>query len=408
MNVAMIPRRFTTSSWGGTETVVLETSKRLGSRGHEVGIHTPKCLSPDMHEEIQGVPVHRYSYCYPFLGLSSEDRERMDLNGGNLFSFPLLRALGKAPRLDLVHLHTLKRLGGIGRHVAKRRGIPYVVTIHGGVTDVPADERERLLEPIRGRFEWGKALGWWVGSRRVLDDAAAIVCVSDVERDNLQARYPGKRVVRIPNGVDVARFSGGDGPAFRFRHGLAREAFVLLQVGRIDPQKNQLASVRALAALAEKHDDLHLVLIGPVTDPTYASIVREEADRLGVASRITRIEGLAPDDPELFGAYAAADLSLVPSMHEPFGIVVLEAWSAGVAVLASRVGGIPGFVEDGRDAVLHEPGDTDTMIQRIERLYLDDTRRRGLARAGHRKAKQEYDWEVVTGQLEALYEEVTR
>ncbi|RMG46940.1 MAG: glycosyltransferase family 1 protein, partial [Acidobacteria bacterium] len=124
MNIVHIPRRFTRQDWGGTETVVLETCKRLLRMGHRTEILCPNALAQNDYELIDGVPVRRVSYFYPYWRLRPEAKRQLDKKGGNLFSFALMKALWKYPHLDLIHLHTMKRLGGIGRYVARRRGIP--------------------------------------------------------------------------------------------------------------------------------------------------------------------------------------------------------------------------------------------------------------------------------------------
>ena len=112
MHVVQVPRRFVRSDWGGTETVILETSKSLLALGHHTEIYCPRALSTRDHEVIDGVSVTRFGYLYPYLGLSDAARIQMDRKGGNLFSFPLMRGLQRFPELDLIHLHTGKRLGG--------------------------------------------------------------------------------------------------------------------------------------------------------------------------------------------------------------------------------------------------------------------------------------------------------
>ena len=72
----------------------------------------------------------------------------LDKKGGNLFSFSLMKALFQHPSIDLLHLHTGKRLGGIGRYVAKKRKIPYMVSIHGGAYDVPVEEAYKIYKEI--------------------------------------------------------------------------------------------------------------------------------------------------------------------------------------------------------------------------------------------------------------------
>jgi glycosyltransferase involved in cell wall biosynthesis len=408
LSVIQVPRRFVTSDWGGTETLVQETSARLRGRGHDVEIWCPNALGGAARDELQGVPVRRFPYFYPYLGLSAASRRQLDQAGGNLFSFSLLAALRGREPLDLVHLHTGKRLGGIVRHVARRRGLPYVVSLHGGVTDVPEAEARRLASRTGGALEWGRLLGWWVGSRRVLDDAAAVVCVSAAEADLLRERLPRKRVIHLPNGVDPERFRQGDGAAFKRAHGVPLQARVVLTVGRLDPQKDQSLAIRAFGALAARHPDLHLVLLGHVTDDAYAEGLRRQVLELGLGPRVTIVPGLPAQGSGVVDAYHAADLFLLPSRHEPFGIAILEAWAAGLPVVASRVGGIPGFVVDGADGRLVAPGDEPGFVAALEGLLADPASARGLAAAGQKKARECYAWEVVTDRLLTLYEDVLR
>ncbi len=408
MKIAMIPRRFVQSEWGGTETVVLQTARCLKSLGHEAVIVCPNALADSNHETIGGVDVIRTGYFYPYFGLSREARHMLDKKGGNMFSFSLIRALSAVPHVDIFHLHTLKRIGGIGRHVARKRGIPYVVSLHGGVHDVPQAEAESWTEPTRGTLEWGKLLGWAVGSRRLLDDAAAIVCVGQEEQRRTQAVYPGKKVIFLPNGVDVNRFAQGDGARFRREHGIPGDAPMLLTVGRIDPQKNQRLLLEVAGRLAPRYPNLRVVLVGHVTNEEYRRTLEQEAADRGLSDRMIIIPGLQADNPALVDAYHAADLFVLPSAHEPFGIVILEAWAAGRAVVASRVGGIPSFVEDGVDGLLVEPGDAGGFADAVAACLSNRDKSASLAAAGQAKAGAHYSWDAVTGQLLELYREVLR
>ncbi|MFY9975498.1 MAG: glycosyltransferase, partial [Chromatiaceae bacterium] len=132
MKIVQIPRRFVTHEWGGTETTILQTSRALQQAGHQVSIFTSLALSDRREEQIQGVPVRRFPYSYPFFGLTADDRRDMDKKGGNLLSLSLLLGLVREPGVDVLHAHTGKRVGGIVRTAARLRGIPYVVTLHGG------------------------------------------------------------------------------------------------------------------------------------------------------------------------------------------------------------------------------------------------------------------------------------
>ena len=408
MNVVYIPRRFAPGDWGGTETVVLETSRRLRDLGHRVEVLCPDALSGISREDVGGIPVRRFPYFYPYLGLDEQSRRQLDRKGGNLFSFSLLRALHNYPDLDLIHLHTGKRLGGIGRRVALHRHIPYVITLHGGVHDVPAEEVRTWTEPTRGTLEWGKVLGLWVGSRRVLQDAAAIVCIGLEEQNLTQARFPDKRVVYIPNGVDADRFAAGEGDRFRHLHGIPRGARVILTVGRIDPQKDQRLAVRFIAEAAREDPSVHLLLVGFVTNEAYRESLVNDVKEAGLESRVTIIPGLGAENGELADAYHAADVFLLPSVHEPFGMVILEAWSAGLPVLASRTGGTSSFVEDGKDGLLFEPGNVSGCLRAWQTLSRLEDSGKSLGEAGRAKAAARYSWDEVTRRLQSLYEEVLR
>jgi glycosyltransferase involved in cell wall biosynthesis len=408
MNIVQIPRRFVKSHWGGTETVILETCKRLLKMGHHTEIICPNALAHQDNEVIGGVRIHRFPYFYPYVGLSDEARQMLDRKGGNLFSFSLMRALKKYPDMDLIHLHTAKRPGGIGRYIAIRRKIPYVVSLHGGVFDVPDEEAGTWTAPTEGAFEWGKVLGWWVGSRRVLDDAAAILCVGEEEQRQTQKRFPDKRVLHLANGVDPAGFSTGDRDGFRNTYNIPSDAYVLMTVGRIDPQKNQIFAIDLLPELIKLNPNTHMVIIGPVTNENYNKKLARKIIEKGLEERVTVIDGLDAGSRELVDAYHGADLFLLPSIHEPFGIVILEAWAAGLPVIASKVGGIPSFVKHGEDGLLFEPNDKAGLIKAFNAIMESPDKARELATAGKLKARDQYSWDRITQTLVGIYEEAVR
>lgn len=404
MNVVQIPRRFVREEWGGTETVIFETSKRLLQMGHRTEVLCSMALSEHDREEIGTVHVRRVPYFYPYLGLTREEKLKLDKKGGNLFSFALLKCLKEYPDLDLIHLYTTKRMGGIGRYVARKRKIPYIVSLQGGALDVPPEEASSWTAPTRGKLEWGKILGWWVGSRRVLEDAAAILCVGRAEQEALERRLPHQKVIYLPNGVDTARFASGDGALFRRNRGISPQAKVVLVMGRFDVQKNQLLAVESLYRLRERGVDAHLLMIGHVTSPSYYDKVVAAIEERGLKNFTTLVPGLAPDSRELSDAYHAADVFLLPSIHEPFGIVILEAWAAGLPVVASRVGGVPSFVEHGRNGMLCPSGDTEAFAGALEQILRDRQLAEDIARAGREKAG-EYQWDNLAARLAEIYRE---
>ena len=401
-----IPRRLVAGEWGGTETTIMQSSRALTAAGHPTRIFTSLALSDTRRETLHDVEVRRFSYCYPFLGLSRDDRVEMDKKGGNLLSLSLLWSLLREPGIDLLHAHSGKRLGGIVRTAARQRGIPYVITLHGGYFDIPEGQMQQMLAPIRKTIEWGKPLGALLGSRRVLQDAAAVLCVGDNEYRAAQAALPGQRIELMPNGVDSEYFASGDDQRFREHYGIPAARRIILCVSRIDYQKNQLALVEALPSILQRHPDTQLVLIGPVTIDAYQRKILQRIDQLGVQAHVSLIPGLAADDPLLRGAYHAAEIFCLPSLHEPFGIVVLEAWAAGLPVVAARIGGIPSFTTHGEDVLHADPHDWQSLAQQLLDIMGNTQLASRLANNGRKLAQRKYDWRVVSRQLATLYQDL--
>jgi len=402
-----VPRRFVAEEWGGTETVILEIARHQLAAGWRPEIVTSMALAARRQDTIAGIPVRRFPYCYPFFGLTAEDRASMDKKGGNLLSFSLFLNLLGVKDLRLFHAHALKRLGGEVRTAARLRKLPYVVSLHGGVFDVPAAELESMVKTIENKTEWGKPFGALFGSRRVLEDADHVICVGQGEMDKAKQELSHGRITYLPNGVDTARFASGDGAAFRAAHGLPADAFVVLCLSRIDPQKNQLLLVSAFARLAQQVPAARLVLVGPQTSPAYAATLREAITAAGLDGRVVFLPGMRNDDPLLVPAYHACDVFVLPSRHEPFGIVVLEAWSAGKPVVVSHVGGLRALVTEGRTGLFVEPDAADaaeSLAAKLGALHADPALGRALGENGRREARERYDWREVAARLEEIYQ----
>lgn len=401
-----IPRRFVAEEWGGTETVVLEISREQQRAGWQPEILTTNALADKPTETINGIPVRRFGYFYPYLGLSAADKHALDKKGGSAVSMGLFSAMMRAENVRLFHLHTMARLGGQVRTAARLRKKPYVLSLHGGAYDTQASELKTMSDPTRGKLEWGKALGAVFGSRRVLGDADYIICVGQAEFEAAQKIVPHDRVSALPNGVDPKKFQTGDGAAFRRKHNIPADAFVILCLSRIDAQKNQLALVEALARVRATQPNTVLVLVGPETMPDYAARVRSVAQEKNLGAQLRMLPGLRTDDSDLVNAYHACDVFALPSNHEPFGIVVLEAWSAQRPVVVSRLGGLRTLVREGETGLFFDPTAADAIEQLADRLKLFAAQpllRKRCAEAGWNEVQAHYTWSAVNQKLETIY-----
>ncbi len=408
--VAHVPRRFTPNAWGGTERVLQETLPLLGGAGYPCVIHTTQALDPRPFWTIAGVPVTRHRYFYPQWPLEPELALRFDQKGGNLVSFPLARALTEMDELGLIHAHTGNRLGAQCLRVARQRAVPFVLTLHGGVFAVPEAERQELLRPLssaKPSLAWGKLLSALWSTRQLLNRADALVCVGVDEYEAAQRALPEQRVEFIPGGVSMEDFGRADGARGRAQLGVSSDRALLVCIARVDHQKDQATLVRAWAGLELECD---LALIGPETTAGYLETLRglaRAADRRQ-AGRLLTPGAVASE--AVTDLYAAADISVLPSRHEPFGLTCLESWAAKRCLVAADVGGprwlLSGEGDGQRTGRLFPAGNAEALRELLRELLSDPEQRRQLGERGYERARREFSWRRRAERVSALYDEV--
>ena len=145
-----------------------------------------------------------------------------------------------------------------------------------------------------------------------------------------------------------------------------------------------------------------MLLIGPVTAKWYLDEVNNLANELDVKNRLTVIPGLPPDSIELLQALKTAYCFILPSRHEPFGIVALEALDAELPLIASNVGGLKDFLENGKNALLFE----DNNIQSLCDAYAELPAMREKLIANGITTAQAYNWKTLTEKLTTIYQEL--
>ena len=187
---------------------------------------------------------------------------------------------------------------------------------------------------------------------------------------------------------------------------MPRERLLCCCIARIDYQKNQQALIRAAAILRDRGVDAGAVLIGPVSAEWYASEMRKLIAELDMEKRVVWLPGVGAEDELLPAALQAADCFVLPSLHEPFGIAVLEAWSAGVPVVASHVGGLQYLVREGENGRFCDPEKPETVADAVELCRRDPEGTRRMAENARREAEEHYSWAKITERLAAFYREV--
>jgi D-inositol-3-phosphate glycosyltransferase len=223
---------------------------------------------------------------------------------------------------------------------------------------------------------------------RIVGASDRIVAANVVERAELLRDYgaPAPRIATIPCGVDTALFAPGDPTAARMA--LALQAHpVLLWVGRIAPIKGLDTLLDAIARLRAAGTALSLLIVGGEADEPrngHEAALRERIERLGLGTAV-RFVGPLPQDV-LPTYYVAADVTVLPSYYESFGMVALEAMACGSPVIASRVGGLVTTVRDGVTGFLVPESDVGALAERIAALIADPDLRWRIGREGVRWA----------------------
>jgi D-inositol-3-phosphate glycosyltransferase len=303
---------------------------------------------------------------------------------------------------DVIHSHYWLS-GKVAMPAAKELGIPLVHTMHtmARVKNLNLAEGETPEPMIRVQ-----------GETQVVAAANALIANTDAEGASLVSLYDAcPDIVHVVSpGVDLFTFTPGESRlAAREIVGLPQDALVVSFVGRIQPHKGTEVLIRATSELV-KHSPLlrHKLIVNVVGGASGANT--EEVDRLKELSSWLGIDDVvrfAPPVPraELPQWYRAADLVIVPSYSESFGLVALEAQACGTPVVATAVGGLRTAVADGISGVLvdgHDPKAWSSVISRL----LQEPQRRVLLSMGAIEHASHFGWDVTARGTLDIYDQV--
>lgn len=251
------------------------------------------------------------------------------------------------------------------------------------------------------------------GESRVMGFANAIVAATPAEHAQLHWLYGAdmSKVVTIPPGVDLDRFSPVLQTEAKRNVGIPDDHRNILFAGRIEPLKGVDTLLKAIALIQQRQPeavkDVCVAIIGgdPWNDDPDDEMARlqELRQELGVSETVTFLG--AKDQDVLPNYYAAAEMVVMPSHYESFGMVALEAMAMGTPVIASEVGGLAFLVRDGRNGFLVPSRDPEALAERIFTLLQDSNCRNQLGRQAREHALS-YDWSKIAARILGLYERV--
>jgi D-inositol-3-phosphate glycosyltransferase len=389
---------------GGMNVYVRDLSRELGRRGIAVDVYT-RSQNPDIprigtrlgpNGRVIHVPAGPEA---PYDKNSIVDHLPQFVEG--VLDFSRREGL----HYDVIHSHYW--LSGLAaRELRLAWGAPIVHMFHtlaqmkNSVANGPHEwEPERRIE----------------GEAEVMDLADRLVAATPLEKAQMIWLYGADtaKIAVVPPGVDLELFRPiPPGEAKRFL-GLPTERRIVLYVGRIEPLKGIDTLLEAMARVAPNipcwQDDLAVTIIGGApgvgVEQVSAELARLERLRaeLGIEELVT-FQG-AQDQDTLVYYYSAAQLVVMPSHYESFGMVALEAMACGTPVVASKVGGLAYNVQDGETGFLVPDRDPETLANRIGLLLCDEDLHARLSQQAAEWA-QRYGWATIADQVVDLYEEV--
>jgi len=369
---------------GGMNVYVREVSRELGRMGVSVDVFT-RSQDPSIPRVVR--LGERARVIHLAAGVEAPmARERVYDHLDEFVEGIEAWRIAEAIDYDLIHAHYW--LSGSAALALKTRwSVPVLQMFHtlGRLKNRVARSAAELEPAVRLEEE-----------TRIVSEADRIVAANVVERAELLRDYAAhaSRIATIPCGVDTDLFTPGDRAEARRRLGLDDRP-VLLWVGRIAPIKGLDTLLDTVARLREGGQDMRLLVVGGDADePTsgHETSLRQRIARLGLVDSV-RFVGPQPQSV-LPLYYAAAELTVLPSYYESFGMVALEAMACGSPVIASRVGGLVTTVRDGVTGFLVPDGDVGALAERIETLVTDPELRWRLGREGVRWAAQ-HRWPCV-------------
>ena len=381
-----------TGDGGGLNVYVREIARRMGERGVSVDVFTRRA-APDVPADVATAPgvTVRHITAGPPTPLPKEAlTDHLSAFHRNLLRHPT------AGSHDVLHAHYWLS-GWVGRCAADQWDIPLVQTFHtlGAVKNGALAPGDRPETPLRLHAE-----------QRIARQADRIAVLTCDEARILHRRLgvSGSQIEVVPPGVDLEVFQPGGGPRSTVRWPQG-EGPALLFVGRLQRLKGPDVAIRTLAEVRRTHPSAGLLIVGGPSGDGAGRTDVDELKALAEEEAVSEAVTVVPARPqtELADLYAKADVLLVPSRSETFGLVALEAQAMGTPVVAADVGGLHAVVEGGSLVGGHAPEDHAAAVRR----YLDDPAARTEAAQAGRQAARAASWDRTVDRLFALYVDAT-
>ncbi len=391
---------------GGQGVYLYYLSRELQRLGHEVHVivgppypYIPEGIGEHRVENLNffefGFPKQAPFKVFTPLNLYELAGTRLGMFT-EMFSFSIrayqkLRQLLPDNRFDIIHDNQTL---GYGILLMKAFEIPIVATVHH---PLPIDRRTDLAHLDRAWERFGRIMFYPFLMQHLVTkrmDRVIAVSASAAEETRNTFKVPQSKLRVVHNGIDIDMFRRLDGER-------KEQGRLIIVANTPDRKKGVVYLLRALQLLKEKIDVKLTIVDRGAPDNEYTpALVR----KYGLEDRVTFTGRV--DVEELVRCYATAEVAVVPSLYEGFGLPAAEAMACGLPVVATTAGALPEVVEDGRSGILVPPKDPHALAGAIERLLGDGPLRQVMGGEGRRRVERHFTWKEAARKTLEVYQEV--
>jgi len=359
-------------------------ARALSHQGHEVHVVTLDLPGIPYYEEIDGVKIYRTA---------------AELGHPNFITWTLLfnhflekkmADISRKVEYDVLHVHDwLTAPSGISfKHFLNK---PMILTVHS--TEYG---RSSLHSPDSYAID---GIEWWATF-----EANKIIVTTEFMRREVCDHFhvPWEKVEIVPNGIDLRKFPESvDREAVRRRYGIHAHEKLVLCVGRLVPQKGVEYLIKAVPLMVQRHHEAKFIIVGDGWQKSHLESLARSTEQGWKIS----FTGFVPDS-ELVALLMSADVLVVPSIYEPFGIVAIEGMAAGVPVVATQIGGLGEIIEHDRTGILVYSRNPESIAWGVDRVLSDPNHSRWLVQNAIEKVQKTYSWEAIAMKTIKVYKEV--
>ena len=385
MKVGKLTWEFPPRVVGGIARHCEGLAKALVQQNHEVHLFTLDFPGSPNYEEMDGVKVYR---------ASTELGHPNFLTWVLLFNHFLAKRMADVSQsvdFDVIHVHDwLAAFSGISfKHYVKK---PMVLTVHS--TEV--GRAQGLHSPDSFSIN---GIEWWA----TYEADRVIVCSQSMKNEICgHFNLPLDKVDVIPNAIDPTKYQTSvDRGSVRQRYEVGYGEKLILCVGRLVPQKGTEYFIRAIPHIAKRYPEAKFIIVGE----GWSRDILEAEARASGQNRKIQFTGFA-SDKEVIDLMTSADVLIVPSVYEPFGIVALEGMATGVPVVASQVGGLSEVIEHDRTGLFVYPRSPESIAWGIDRILSDPDHAKWLTKNAKDILNKDYSWEAVAMKTVDVYRKV--